>query len=46
MIILGKSKNFGFLEKLDLRSNKLGKRWEDKLKETGNFPRLVDLKII
>ena len=46
MKLLGDSKSLGSLVKLDLRSNKLGKRWEDKLREMGNFPRLVELKII
>ena len=46
MKILGESKSLSCLVKLDLRLNKLGKRWEDKLRETGNFPRLNDLKIV
>ena len=46
MKILGESKSLSSLLKLDLRLNKLGKRWEDKLRETGNFPRLNELKII
>ena len=46
MIVLGESKSLSRLEKLDLRLNKLGKRWEDKLKETGNFPRLTEIKTI
>ena len=44
--ILSESKSLGCLVKLDLRSNKLGRRWEEKLKETGNFPRLTDLKTL
>ncbi len=32
------------LEKLDLRMNKLGKRWEEKLLQTGNYPNLKDIK--
>ena len=43
--ILAESKTLGCLEKIDLRTNKLGKRWEDKLRETGNFPKLIELKI-
>ncbi|GJL78202.1 MAG: hypothetical protein NPINA01_11910 [Nitrospinaceae bacterium] len=43
---LAKSKTLGNLEKLDLRINKLGKRWEDKLKETGKFPKLTELRIV
>ena len=46
MKILGQSKSLSCLVKLDLRLNKLGKRWEDKLRETGNFPRLTELKVI
>ena len=46
MKILGDSKSLNSLVKLDLRLNKLGKRWEDKLRETGNFPRLTELKVI
>ena len=46
MKMLGESKSLSCLLKLDLRLNKLGKRWEDKLRETGNFPRLVELKIV
>jgi len=34
------------LEKIDLRSNKLGKRWEEKLKETGRFPNLREVKTL
>ena len=45
MKVLGESNRLGCLEKIDLRSNKLGNRWEDKLRETGNFPKLIDLKI-
>ena len=46
MKILGESQCLSCLVKLDLRLNKLGKRWEFKLRETGNFPKLNDLKII
>ena len=45
MKVLGESKGLSCLEKIDLRTNKLGKRWEDKLRETGNFPKLIELKI-
>lgn len=45
MKVLGESNRLECLEKIDLRSNKLGNRWEDKLRETGNFPKLIDLKI-
>ena len=46
MKTLGESQCLSCLVKLDLRLNKLGKRWEDKLRETGNFPRLVELKTV
>ena len=45
MVLLSKTKNLMNLESLDLRVNKLGKRWEDKLKEQGNFPNLSKLRI-
>ena len=44
--ILSESKVLGCLEKIDLRINKLGKRWEEKFKETGNFPKLNQIKTI
>ena len=44
MKLLSESKNLCSLVKLDLRLNKLGKRWEDKIRETGNFPLLKELK--
>ncbi|NIQ01461.1 MAG: hypothetical protein GWM98_14640, partial [Nitrospinaceae bacterium] len=34
------------LEKMDLRLNKLGKRWEEKLKNCGNFPNLKDVHTV
>ena len=40
-----KTKNLLNLQCLDLRVNKLGKRWEDKLKDEGNFPKLSQLRI-
>jgi hypothetical protein len=45
MTVLAESEFLGKLEKLDLRTNKLGKRWEEKLKETGRFPNLNELKV-
>jgi hypothetical protein len=45
MILISKTKNLMNLEKLDLRVNKLGKRWEDKLKEEGDLPKLSQLRI-
>ena len=44
--IFSESKVLGCLEKIDLRINKLGKRWEEKIKETGNFPKLNHIKTI
>ena len=44
--MLSQSKLFGCLEKIDLRINKLGKRWEEKLYESGNFPNLRDIKTV
>jgi Ran GTPase-activating protein (RanGAP) involved in mRNA processing and transport len=44
--LLSESKLFGCLEKIDLRINKLGKRWEEKLYESGNFPNLRDVKTV
>ena len=44
--ILSESKTLGCLEKIDLRLNKLGKRWEEKFNETGNFPKLYQIKTI
>lgn len=46
MKILAESQKLSCLEKLDFRLNKLGKRWEDKLKESGNFPLLNNIKTI
>jgi hypothetical protein len=43
--VLAESEFLGELEKLDLRTNQLGKRWEEKLKETGRFPNLNELKV-
>lgn len=43
---LSKTKTLGNLEKLDLRINKLGKRWEEKLREIGDFPKLIELRIV
>ena len=44
--ILSESTVFGCLEKIDLRLNKLGKRWEEKIKESGNFPKLNQIRTI
>ena len=44
--ILSESKVLVSLEKIDLRTNKLGKRWEEKFNETGNFPKLYQIKTI
>ena len=44
--ILAESKTLKSLEKIDLRLNKLGKRWEEKFNETGNFPKLNQIKTI
>jgi Ran GTPase-activating protein (RanGAP) involved in mRNA processing and transport len=33
------------LEKLDLRLNKLGKRWEEKLRDLPNFPHLTEVRV-
>jgi len=43
---LGMTRVLTRLEKLDLRTNKLGKRWEEKLLETGNFPKLTNLRVL
>ncbi len=43
---LAKTQVLNKLEKLDLRINKMGKRWEEKLPETGNFPRLTQLRVL
>ena len=43
---LAESKTLECLEKIDLRLNKLGKRWEDKFNETGNFAKLNHIKTI
>jgi len=45
MLLLANTENLLNLESLDLRVNKLGKRWEEKLKEQGNFPKLTLLRI-
>ena len=45
MILLSETKNLLNLEYLDLRVNKLGKKWEEKLKEKGQFPKLSQLRI-
>ncbi|MFQ5450489.1 MAG: hypothetical protein ACE5E9_07650 [Nitrospinaceae bacterium] len=44
VVSFSQSKTLRELEKLDLRCNKLGKSWEQKLKDSGNFPKLMDLK--
>ena len=44
--ILSESKLFGYLEKIDLRINKLGKRWEDKIGESGNFPEIKEVRTV
>jgi len=44
--ILSGSKVLRSLEKIDLRTNKLGKRWEEKFNETGNFPKLGQIKTV
>ena len=44
--MLAESKTLECLEKIDLRLNKLGKRWEEKFNETGNFPKLNQIKTI
>ena len=44
--ILAESKTLGCLEKIDLRLNQLGKRWEEKFNEKGNFPKLKKIKTI
>jgi hypothetical protein len=44
--MLAESKTLESLEKIDLRLNKLGKRWEEKFNETGNFPKLNQIKTI
>ncbi len=46
MVSLSKTKTLSNLEELDLRVNSLGKRWEEKLKEVGDFPKLTELKIV
>ena len=44
--IFSESKLFGCLEKIDLRINKLGKRWEDKIGESGNFPKIKEVRTV
>jgi hypothetical protein len=44
--MLAESKTLECLEKIDLRLNKLGKRWEEKFNETENFPKLNQIKTI
>jgi Ran GTPase-activating protein (RanGAP) involved in mRNA processing and transport len=46
MTSLAQSKTLSSLEALDLRVNSLGKRWEEKLREVGDFPKLTELKIV
>ena len=45
MLALAKTTTLKGLEKLDLRANKLGKRWEEKLKESDGFPNLKNLRV-
>ena len=45
MIIISKTENLLNLQRLDLRVNKLGKRWEVKLKEQSKLPKLSQLRI-
>jgi hypothetical protein len=46
MEILAKTEKLERLEKLDLRSNKIGKAWETKLLSIGKFPNLTSLKTV
>ena len=43
---LSESKTLGCLERVDLRLNQLGKRWEEKFNEDGNFPKLNQIKTV
>ena len=45
MVIMSNTKNLLNLQRLDLRVNQLGKRWEEKLKEQGQLPKLSELRI-
>ena len=44
--MLAESQSLICLEKIDLRLNKLGRRWEEKFNEAGNFPKLNQIKTI
>ncbi len=44
--MLADSKSLESLEKIDLRLNKLGKRWEEKFNEAGNFKKLNQIKTV
>jgi hypothetical protein len=44
--MLSESTTLGCLEKVDLRLNQLGKRWEEKFNEDGNFPKLNQIKTV
>ncbi len=46
MVALSKTKTLNNLEELDLRVNGMGKRWEEKLMEVGDFPKLTKLQIV
>ena len=46
LVTFFQKKTLECLEEIDLRLNKLGKRWEEKFNETGNFPKLNQIKTI
>jgi hypothetical protein len=43
--MLANSETLQNLEKLDLRLNKLGKRWEEKMLESDHLTKLKEIKV-